>query len=91
MIIRCLWIMLRMGAGGSGWTESLDLVIAGYHGLGFVPVEELPTSGILDLADWSNGITHSDDWPCALSEEGDNLLTGDLDGDGDDDIVAANR
>lgn len=70
--------------------DGMDLLVAGYHGIGFVPIEDIPTSGSLDLAGWDNGISIDEGVACFTANEGESLIAYDMDGDGDDDIVSGN-
>ncbi|MFT5680580.1 MAG: hypothetical protein ACI8RZ_001486 [Myxococcota bacterium] len=78
------------GAGDS-------LLVTGAHGLGFVPLDQLPTTGHLDLNNWHNSIRYEDPDTGETARSyyepdyGFGLFTPDLNGDGFPDLVAGNH
>ncbi|MFT5681726.1 MAG: hypothetical protein ACI8RZ_002632 [Myxococcota bacterium] len=74
-----------------------SLVVMGGHGLGFVPLDQLPLTGHLDLFNWHNSIRYDDPitgdkaWTYYEPDQGFAFLTPDLNGDGFPDLVAGNH
>ena len=71
-------------------SEGQDMAFAGYHGVAFVPVEELPTSGTLDLATWPDTLQNGGTWFAGGCKVDQCLVLEDLDADGDADLAAGN-
>lgn len=65
-----------------------DLLVSDYEGVKMLDLAELPTEGLIDLWGWEDRIDADGTWFHHGSDRGNNLLGADLDGDGDDDIVA---
>lgn len=70
--------------------EGQDLLVAGYEGVMLLDLATLPTEGLTDLTGWDDRIDAQETWFHVYSQRNNNLLAADLDGDGDDDVVAGN-
>ncbi len=79
--------IVGMARGDFGGTEP-DLVVCGADGLSFLAPSGIPTTGLLDLADWPRRIDHDGAWLCYRNYSGPNVVAEDLDGDGFDELIA---